>query len=629
MHAHLLLWRTGSVARPPGRARRLRSLLSLLTAFLLACAGIVTATGTARAVNGDGTSPFATYNMHGSDNGSRWTSEVAPLAATNQVVALQEVGAGPPLPAHDNDRSEFQQIRLTPNRAPQPSSVQRVTWAGGPNGSNRYVYFLQTDPRRVAGTDLDTWDGGQMNLAFVTDTPADQVRVLENPAYNPDPNAPNNRYRARPLLGLRFGNTWYWNTHARGEDVQQLLGQVRDFAATDGRNWVLAGDFNVNILHRSDDEARNQSLHLRAEEALLRTGQPTYIGGDTPSELDYAITRGVPGGFTATVPRGGGSDHVPVEFARTPPPVRAPLPSHVFHSVLASPTGGLLQENPNRTITIGDARYNGSQTFQMFTTDALTHYLQNTGTGDCIAIAPGTRRAASTPVVAGKCDDPRAQWTIAHLDDPPAWNDDNGGPQRWRNVAVPGLCLTPNGTTVSAAPCTQDAGQLWWDNAASPPASWQTTGDNVRLESSWLGGRLRRAGNVPGTFVYTAPTPPRSWWIYWLFYERQDFGWNIQRISRDDNLVRIQSLSGTNQCLGSQDVHATTQTAALLYTCDDARGVAGAGQRWLAEAYPDGSIRYRNEANHLCLLSPDADHGIVNLYKCQDIPAERWNTVSP
>ncbi|CAM5551739.1 hypothetical protein SRIMM317S_03076 [Streptomyces rimosus subsp. rimosus] len=48
-----------------------------------------------------------------------------------------------------------------------------------------------------------------------------------------------------------------------------------------------------------------------------------------------------------------------------------------------------------------------------------------------------------------------------------------------------------------------------------------------------------------------------------------------------------------------------------------------------AEAYPDGSIRYRNEANHLCLLAPDANHGRVNLYKCQDIPAERWNTVSP
>lgn len=616
------------------RRRWIAAVVAVLAVLAALATNLALSATVAQAVNGDGTSPFATYNMHGSDNGSRWTSEVAPLAATNSLVALQEAGAGPPLPAHDNDRNEFRQIRLTPNRNPQPSSVQRVTWAGGPNGSNRYVYFLQTDPRRVAGTNQDTWDGGQMNLAFVTDTPADDVRVLENPSYNPDPNAPNNRYRARPLLGLRFGNTWYWNTHARGEDVVRqgtrpgLLDQVRDFAATDGRNWVLVGDFNVNILNRTNDEARNQSLHLRADEALLRTGQPTHLG-DTPSELDYAITRGVPGGFTATVPRGGGSDHVPVEFARTPPPVRAPLPSHVFRSVLASPTGGLLQENPNRSIGIGNARYNSDQTFQMFTTDALTHYLRNVTTGDCIAIAPSARRDASAPVVAGKCDDPRAQWTIAHLDDPPAWNDDNGGPQRWRNVAVPGLCLTPNGTTVTAAPCTASTAQLWWDNATSPPTGWQTTGDNVRVESSFLGGRLYRLGKVPGTDVYTLPTPPRWWWIYWLAYERQDYGWNIQRISRGDNLVRFVTLDGNNLCLGSRDVHAATQTDAMIYKCDDARGVAGAGQRWLAEAYPDGTIRYRNEANHLCLLAPDADHGAVHLYKCQDIPAERWKVVSP
>ncbi|GGU30430.1 hypothetical protein GCM10010289_59830 [Streptomyces violascens] len=113
-----------------------------------------------------------------------------------------------------------------------------------------------------------------MNLATVTDTPANEVRVLENSFYdpNPNPNAPNNRYRARPLLGLRFGDTWYWNTHARGEDVTGrqgmpgLLDQVRTFMATSDqvrRNWVLAGDFNVNILNRTNDQARNQTLHLQ------------------------------------------------------------------------------------------------------------------------------------------------------------------------------------------------------------------------------------------------------------------------------------------------------------------------------------------------------------------------------
>ncbi|MFF4529066.1 endonuclease/exonuclease/phosphatase family protein [Streptomyces sp. NPDC001407] len=614
-----------------GRRRRWTAAVAAVLAVLATLATNLTLSVTvAQAVNNDGTSPFVTYNMHGSDNGSRWTSEIRALAANNPLVALQEAGAGPPLPAHDDDRNEFRQIRLTPNRSPQPSSVQRVTWAGGPNGSNRYVYYLQTDPRRVAGTNLDTWDGGQMNLAFVTDTQANDVRVLENPAYNPDPNAPNNRYRARPLLGLRFGNTWYWNTHARGEDVPGLLAAVRTFAATDHRNWVLAGDFNVNILNRNNDQARN-SLHLGAGETLLRTGQPTYINGDHPSELDYAITHGLPGGFTANRPGGAGSDHVPVLFGRTPPPAQQPLPSHVFRTSLATPTGATLRENPNGTVAVGPARYGSNETFQMFTNGgSLTHSLRNVATQHCISLAPSVRRDASAaPIVAGRCDDPRAQWTIAHLDDPPAWNDDNGGPQRWQNVAVPGLCLTPTGTSVTAAPCTASPAQLWWDNATSPPTGWQTTGDNIRLESSFLGGRLRRAGNVPGTDVYTQPTPPRSWWIYWLLWEKKDFGWNIQRISRDDNLVRIQSLDGTDQCLGGQDVHATTHTRAMLYKCDDARAVAGAGQRWLAEAYPNGSVRYRNEANHLCLLAPDGDHGWVSLYKCQDIPAERWNVVKP
>ncbi|MFF7730825.1 ricin-type beta-trefoil lectin domain protein [Streptomyces sp. NPDC008001] len=624
-HTHLM-------TREPVR-RRTAAVVAALAALAALAANVTVAAPAAQAVNNGGTSPFATYNMHGSDNGQTWRSEIEQLAANHAVVALQEVGAGPPMPVNEN-RDNYRHIRLTPNRDPQPSSVTLVAWPIG-NNATRYVYYLQSDPRRVGLSGQDTWDGGQMNLATVTDSRADEVRVIENPTYDPDPNAPNNRYRARPLLGLRFGNTWYWNTHARGEDVVRrgnrpgLLDQVRDFAARDRRNWVLAGDFNLNILNRSNGEARNQSLHLRADETLLRTGQPTFINGDHPSELDYAITHGLPGGFTAIRPQGAGSDHVPVSFARTPPPAQAPTRSHVYSTVLATPTGNLLQENPDRSIGIGDARYDNNQTFQMFTTGALTHYLQNVGTGDCIAIAPGTRRDVSSRIVAGKCDDPRAQWTVSHLEDDVVWNEDNGGPQRWQNVAFPGLCLTPSNRSVTAEPCTENAAQRWWDSPTAVPANGQTTTGNVRLESSWLGGRLRRSGNVPGTDAYTQPTPPKQWWIYWLFWERKDFGWNIQRISKDDNLVRIQSMDGNNQCLGSRDEHATTKADAVLQTCDDARGVAGAGQRWLAESYADGTIRYRNEANHLCLRAPDADHGKAELYKCQDIPAERWNVVNP
>ncbi|MFG2793820.1 ricin-type beta-trefoil lectin domain protein [Streptomyces sp. NPDC048419] len=520
----------------------------------------------------------------------------------------------------------------------QPNTVTFTRWRT--RDLDRYVYFLQTDPRRITGTDEDTWAGGRTNLATVSDTQANQVEVLDNPSYDPNPNAPNNRYRARPLLGLRFGNTWYWNTHARGEDVvgrngrPGLLDQVRNFAARSdqrGRNWVLVGDFNLNILNRTDAQARNQSLHLRADESLLRTGRPTYINGDEPSELDYAVTHGLPGGFTATRPRGAGSDHAEVHFDRTPPPTQTPGPAIAFSTQLATVTGSVMRLNPTGSIGIGPARNYNRQTLTMFNTGAGTHTLRFAVGGACPSIAPNVRRddASDSRIVAGSCDDPRAQWTFSDPRPDPQWNQDNGGPQLWRNVAFPELCLTPSNMQVTASPCTDDIAQRWWDNPVALPKDWPTASDNVRLESAFMGGRLRRNGSVPGTGVSTRPRPPNSSWIYWLFYERKDFGWNVQRISTDDNLVRFQSLDGDNRCLGVRDEHANSQTDAMLRTCDDARGVDATGQRWLTETYADGTIRYRNEANHLCLLAPDADHGNVSLAPCNDNLAERWSAVNP
>ncbi|MEH6374617.1 hypothetical protein V7793_09815 [Streptomyces sp. KLMMK] len=90
----------------------------------------------------------------------------------------------------------------------------------------------------------------------------------------------------------------------------------------------------------------------------------------------------------------------------------------------AAPNGRLLQQNPDRSVAVGNARYDGNQTFQRYTTAALTRYVQNVGTGDCIALAPDARRDLSSRIVAGKCDDPQAQWTLSHLEDDPGWNED-------------------------------------------------------------------------------------------------------------------------------------------------------------------------------------------------------------
>ncbi|WP_245699586.1 hypothetical protein [Streptomyces roseifaciens] len=583
----------------------------------------------AQAVNGDGSSAFASYNMDGTNNGARWTSEVAPMARRNPLVALQEAGSGPPSPA-TRDAGDRRTIDIGPRSHNQPSTVTYTRWRAG-RDVYRYVYFLQTDARRVRLTGQDVWIGGRTNLATVSDTPADEVRVLENPAYDPDPSAPNDAYRSRPLLGLRFGNTWYWNTHARGGDVQGLLRQVRDFAATDTAhpNWALVGDYNLDILNRSDAEARDQSLHLRSDEALLRTNEPTYINGTRLSELDYAVTHGLPGGFTATRPDGAGADHSAVLFGRTPPLPQPAVPSHAFSMELSTPTGAVMQENADGTYGLGAPGHGNNQLWNMYTSGAYTRFLRG-ASGNCPSVALDAHRDVDSRIVAGPCDDPRARWTLTDPDEDVWWNEDNGGPQRWRNVAVPELCLTPSNKQVTATPCADDAGQLWWDSAAELPKNWPTAAGNVRLESAWLDhSRLRRRGNVSGTGTYTAPTPSKWWWIYWLRQERIDYGWNIEQISPYDNLVRFKSLDGTNQCLGARDEHATSLTDAVLRTCDESRGVDGAGQRWQAENYADGTVRYRNEANHLCLLGPDADRGNVRIATCNDIPAERWRVVNP
>ncbi|MET7566973.1 hypothetical protein ABZT04_00485 [Streptomyces sp. NPDC005492] len=622
--------------KPPIRTTwgLLRQRIASVAAVLAVLAGLVTnlalTAATAHAVNDDGTSRFATYNMQGSDNGLRWTSEIGDLAQNNPLLALQEVGSGPPAGA---GLRTSRPIRLNPPRPNGlPGSVTETimpaSWAGG----TRYVYYLQTDPQRADDTGDDSWDGGQINLAMVTDSRVQRnnIRVLENPLYDPNPNAPNNRYRERPLLGLRFGTTWYWNVHGRGEDVPALLDQVRN--NSDGQNWVLVGDFNLNILNSTDQEARDRSLHLRADETLLRTNQPTHMGS-VNTELDYAVTHGLPAGFTATRPGGLGADHIPVVFARTPPPAQPPTRARNSTMVLATTTGQLLQENANGSLVTAEPTYNSTQNFENYTTASLDHRLRNPRTRLCVGIGSAVRRDASSPVVAGSCDDPSAQWSVSHPKEFLGPYVDSGGAQVWRNVAFPELCLTPGDTSVTAAPCTDDAAQRWWDEPMPAASSWLTTNQNVRLQSLFAGARLFT--NTPANVTLRSYPRPSRWnWIYWLRYEARDFGWNIQQVDPADNVVRLRPWRTSDVCLGVRDVNAGTSTDAMFQLCDPPyprppSPAGGAGQRWLVEMYKDGSLRFRNEANHLCLQSPDADNGNVAVAPCEDYPAQRWNVTTP
>ena len=188
--------------------------------------------------------------------------------------------------------------------------------------------------------------------------------------------------------------------------------------------------------------------------------------------------------------------------------------------------------------------------------------------------------AAGCDIVRVACpsaDDAEALPAIAQKSQIPVIADIHFQP-KYVFAAFPDLCLTAGDDSVTAEPCSGAPNQRWWDNPTDVP-EWEQTFDNVRLDSDWLGGRLRRSGKVAGTGVYETPPPPKTWWIYWLLYERQDYGWSIERLSAGDNVVRIHSEDGDAWCLGSKDEHATDDTPAVLQTCDDDRGVAGAGQR--------------------------------------------------
>jgi hypothetical protein len=570
----------------------------------------------------DGDLPFATYNMQGSDNGLRWSGEVGPLTAHHPVVALQEVGSGPPAEPRQA-RGTGESIPIPgPFPAGLPRSVNHTQWQH--NRQPRHVYFLQTDPQRNSSTGEDRWEGGRVNLAVVTHERADEVRIIENPLYNPD--EPNNDYRYRRALGVRLGNTVYYNVHARGADVPDLLRGIRA-AARPGENWVMLGDFNLNIRNRTDQQAREQSLHLRDDELLARPGRSTHQQG---GELDYAITRGTPG-FNAAIPAGRGSDHYPVQFEMAPTPVPAAPdgPAHTFSSAFENAATGAVLDIPDdgsgRVIT-HPQRYNAQQRFHINTVQGHWYRFAHGGSSAVAGAAQNVRAAAAeqcpglTPlfplfVTMRPCDEVEAQW---HPQDPAA----PGGPLRWHNSRYSQLCLT--GTQrqgpVMAVPCSDSPAQLWWDNSrAVPEDTWESGDTKVRL----------RAMN---DFVLDAQGGDTGNLTQLITHSRKDVDnqrWDIEYADLGDNLVRIKGVD-SGKCVDVYESDtAGPGSRAVLYDCiNPGSRNDGTGHRWQAETYADGTLRFRNEATHLCLIPPLEEKGDVTVNACNDDDRQRW-TIEP
>ncbi|MEH6373110.1 endonuclease/exonuclease/phosphatase family protein [Streptomyces sp. KLMMK] len=617
--------------RPGPRGSRLTAALTsaLLAAGLLVGAAPGPGGSTAQAADrptrpaapaSGGNLPFATYNMQGSDHGLRWSGEVGPLTMRHNVVAVQEAGSGPPAEPHQH-RGTGESIPIPgPFPAGLPSAVNHTQWEY--RHHRRHVYFLQTDPQRDSTTRRDRWTGGRVNLAVVTHARADEVRVIENPLYNRD--EPRNEYRYRRALGLRFGNTVYYNVHARGADVAPLLRRIRA-ATRAGENWVMVGDFNLDIRNRTDRQAREQTLHLRPDEQLARPGRSTHQRG---GELDYAITHGTPR-FNAGIPAGRGSDHYPVQFEPAPTPVPAAPdgPVHNFSTALENAATGQVLDAPDTAggrVTTGRQRYNLRQRFRMDTVQGHWYRLARgnsprAASGALAAradgeLCPGINPFLPLSVIMLPCNAPGAQW---RPEDPGA----PGGPLRWRNSRHPELCLTGGGNGVVAAlACGDSPAQQWWDNSrAVDERAWEDEEKRVQL----------RAYN--GLFLDNFSGPGHDGTP--LTTRRRDIGvisqrWDVRYAGSGDNLVRIKG-HGSGRCVDLlNEERPRPGDRSVLHGCTD-RGskIDGTGHRWQAETYADGSLRFRNEAAHMCLVAPARETGYVTMETCSDDARQRWTVV--
>lgn len=266
MHAHRLVRRNGADAPKRAGGGRLRSLVSLVTALLLACAGFVVATGTAAAAADDNT--VATWNMN--QNPDDWEGAYN-MARTTNVVALQEVPIRVPAGAY---------------RQPDVNGVEHYLWVRGQDhGPLRHLYILRPG-------------GHQRNLGMITTWEPEDVRNLSSVN--------------RPALAVlrRPDNIMFAAVHAEsgsGNDVGALLRRI-EFAAARSNvgRWAAIGDFN------REPDTLDQLDNLPAYMHIYNPGDPTHRTNG--SEYDYMIANFTTDRWQATVDSNRASDHWPVYF---------------------------------------------------------------------------------------------------------------------------------------------------------------------------------------------------------------------------------------------------------------------------------------------------------------------------
>jgi GH18 family chitinase len=278
-------------------------------------AGLLTAVPAAPARAAIGDKPLITWNMQGSNsaNTSKWTFDIGGFVngwVTPPIVALQEAGSNEPAHAPGTGVQFLSGGQLAPLPATidgvlppyqntgGPRQVRHSQWASG--GVTHDVYFLQTDPNG------DSWGGGRVNLAMVTERAADEVVIVPNPL------GQTTAFAARATLGLRFGGTWYFTVHAlsrsQGSDAPRLLTNISAFVNARGQNedWIAMGDWNRT------PQSMQGLLPTNAE--TYATGRATHQAG---GELDWAVySNGGAAGVNVQLRPVASSDHTPVQVGQ-------------------------------------------------------------------------------------------------------------------------------------------------------------------------------------------------------------------------------------------------------------------------------------------------------------------------
>jgi GH18 family chitinase len=378
-------------------------------------AGLLGVIGAAPAQAAINDRPAYTWNMQGdsSDGDSKWTFVVGPMtnSPSQPVIALQEVGAGPPPSAQGTVPQVLTfgngltalpagMAAQFPPDAPAAQRVQHTQWRYGTGLHD--VYYLQTD--RNGGL----WTGGRVNLAIVTPRGADEVVVIPTPGGNTSNGA------LRATLGVRLGTTWYFSVHAAsggGANVPNLMTNINIFInaqnnanPVDGREALVLGDFNRVPAPQTGGWVAPAGMQIVAPNG------PTQHSGNT---LDWGVMVDpeeiFPQNMVAQVQPTIYSDHDPVliQQANTPTPTASAVPVFATSQVVENVGSGAVLDVANQSTAdlapYDFYRYNGqsnqsntvlgySDGTLQFKSDAsgkcmdISHSDQNPGSGSKLSL---------------------------------------------------------------------------------------------------------------------------------------------------------------------------------------------------------------------------------------------------